>query len=42
VIERKPFAAVEAWLSEQRALWEGRTDRLELFVAAAEKKGKSE
>jgi hypothetical protein len=32
-IDEKPLAAVEAWLSEQRALWEGRTDRLEQFVA---------
>jgi DNA-binding transcriptional ArsR family regulator len=32
-IEEKPFAAVAAWLAEQRALWEGRTDRLERFVA---------
>lgn len=31
-IEQKPFVAVESWLSEQRALWEGRTDRLEQFV----------
>jgi DNA-binding transcriptional ArsR family regulator len=31
-IEKKQFAAVESWLSEQRALWEGRTDRLEKFV----------
>jgi len=42
VIRKRPFAAVERWLSEQRALWEGRTDRLERFVAAAQKKGKSE
>jgi DNA-binding transcriptional ArsR family regulator len=41
-IEKKPFAAVEAWLSAQRALWEGRTDRLELFVTTARKKEKSE
>ena len=34
-IETKPFAAVEAWLSEQRALWDSRTDRLESFVTAA-------
>ena len=27
-IEEKSFAAVEAWLVEQRSLWEGRTDRL--------------
>lgn len=31
-IEKRPFAVVEAWLSEQRDLWEGRTDRLEQFV----------
>jgi len=39
-IELKPFAAVESWLSAQRALWEARTDRLEQFVTAAHKKGK--
>lgn len=33
-IEERSFAAAEAWLAEQRALWEGRTDRLEQFVAA--------
>jgi DNA-binding transcriptional ArsR family regulator len=38
-IERKRFAAVESWLSEQRALWESRTDRLEKFVT--QKKGRS-
>jgi DNA-binding transcriptional ArsR family regulator len=32
-MEKKRLAAVEAWLSAQRALWEGRTDRLEQFVA---------
>ena len=32
-IDEKPLAAVEAWLAEQRALWEGRTNRLEQFVA---------
>src|SRR5262245_37585644 len=41
-IERKRFAVVEAWLSTQRAVWEGRTDRLEEFVTAARKKEKSE
>ena len=40
-IEKKQFAAVEAWLSKQRALWEGRTDRLEQFVATAQKKESS-
>ncbi|MBP1859576.1 ArsR/SmtB family transcription factor [Rhizobium herbae] len=42
VIEKKQFAAVEAWLSAQRALWEGRTDRLEQFVAKAQAKGDSQ
>jgi len=32
-IDKRTFAAAEAWLSEQRAIWEGRTDRLERFVA---------
>jgi DNA-binding transcriptional ArsR family regulator len=32
-IDKRAFAAAEAWLSEQRAMWEGRTDRLERFVA---------
>ena len=32
-IERKRLAAVEGWLLEQRALWEGRADRLEQFVS---------
>ena len=41
-IEKKPFAVVEKWLSEQRAIWEGRTDRLELFVTNAHRKEKSE
>ncbi|WP_421871862.1 ArsR/SmtB family transcription factor [Pararhizobium sp.] len=31
-IEKQQFAAVDAWLSAQRSLWEGRTDRLEQFV----------
>ena len=31
-IEEEPFTAVERWLSEQRAMWEGRTDRLQQFV----------
>jgi len=38
-IEKKPFAAVQSWLAAQRALWEGRTDRLEQFVTAAPRKG---
>ena len=31
-IEKKPLAAVDSWLSAQRRIWEGRTDRLERFV----------
>src|SRR5688572_32685859 len=33
-IETKPVVMLEAWLSEQRALSEGRTDRLEQLVTA--------
>ena len=35
-IETKRLAAVETWLSRQRALWEGRTDRLEQFLTATQ------
>jgi DNA-binding transcriptional ArsR family regulator len=38
-IDRRQFAAVEGWLSEQRALWEDRADRLERFVAKVQEKG---
>jgi DNA-binding transcriptional ArsR family regulator len=31
-IESGALATAEAWLAEQRALWEGRTERLEQFV----------
>ena len=31
-IERKSFDVIENWLTEQRSIWEGRTDRLEHFV----------
>jgi DNA-binding transcriptional ArsR family regulator len=34
-IAKKPFAAVESWLSAQRAIWDARTDRLEQFVTTA-------
>jgi DNA-binding transcriptional ArsR family regulator len=40
-IKKKPFAAVEGWLSAQRALWEGRTDRLERFVTTGKKRAES-
>lgn len=32
VLEARAFAAAETWLAEQRAIWAGRTDRLEQFV----------
>ncbi len=38
-IERKPLMAAQTWLSAQRSIWEGRTDRLEQFVTTR-KKGK--
>jgi DNA-binding transcriptional ArsR family regulator len=31
-LNRKRLAVVDGWLAEQRAIWEGRTDRLEQFV----------
>ena len=31
-LDRDRLAAVDGWLAEQRAIWEGRTDRLEQFV----------
>ncbi len=37
-IEKRPFAVIEAWLSAQRIIWEGRTDRLEQFVLTARDK----
>jgi DNA-binding transcriptional ArsR family regulator len=37
-IEQGSFALAESWLSEQRALWEARTDRLERFVTKAQDK----
>lgn len=40
-IEKQRLATVEAWLSDQRALWEGRANRLEQFVTTAQKQEKS-
>jgi DNA-binding transcriptional ArsR family regulator len=31
-LERKSFDVIETWLSGQRSIWEGRTDRLERFA----------
>lgn len=39
-IEKRQFDVAESWLSEQRAIWEGRTDRLEAFVTAPKKENK--
>jgi len=41
-LERETFAAVESWLSAQRAIWEGRTDRLEQFVLNAQERERPE
>ena len=40
-IEKKGFAVIDTWLSRQRALWEGRTDRLEQFAITAHAKERS-
>ena len=37
-IERKTFALVDDWLAAQRAIWEGRADRLEQFVMSEQAK----
>jgi DNA-binding transcriptional ArsR family regulator len=31
-VEPAALAAAEGWIAEQRALWEGRLDRLETYV----------
>ena len=31
-LEKKQFSRIETWLDAQRAIWEGRTDRLEKFL----------
>jgi DNA-binding transcriptional ArsR family regulator len=41
-LERKSFDVIETWLSEQRSIWEGRTDRLERFVTTTHDKETSE
>jgi DNA-binding transcriptional ArsR family regulator len=41
-LERKSFDVIETWLSEQRSIWEGRTDRLERFVTTTNDKETSE
>jgi DNA-binding transcriptional ArsR family regulator len=39
-IDQQRFATIEAWLADQRALWEGRTDRLERFVTQDKERSK--
>jgi DNA-binding transcriptional ArsR family regulator len=41
VIEKQRFIAIETWLSGQRAIWEGRTDRLEQLAVAMHEREKS-
>lgn len=41
-LETKSFDVIETWLSEQRSVWEGRTDRLERFVTTTHDKDTSE
>ncbi len=36
-LEPASFSAAQSWLDEQRAIWEGRTDRLEAFVTRTSK-----
>jgi DNA-binding transcriptional ArsR family regulator len=36
-IRPKPLAQAESWIAEQRALWEGRTDRLAAYAEALAK-----
>ncbi len=40
-IKQEELAAAEAWIVEQRALWEGRTDRLADYVEDLARKGKA-
>jgi DNA-binding transcriptional ArsR family regulator len=40
-LEKETFAVVESWLDRQRAIWEGRTDRLEQFVLNAQAQEKA-
>ena len=37
-IEPAPLSTAERWIAEQRALWEGRLDRLEAYLAELQAK----
>ena len=39
-IEAKALGRAESWIAEQRALWEGRLDRLEQYLATIKKEEK--
>jgi DNA-binding transcriptional ArsR family regulator len=39
-IEPKALAGAEGWIAEQRALWEGRLDRLEDYLETMKSKEK--
>jgi DNA-binding transcriptional ArsR family regulator len=41
-LEKKSFDVIETWLSEQRSIWEDRTDRLERFVTTTPDRETSE
>jgi DNA-binding transcriptional ArsR family regulator len=41
-LEKKSFDVIETWLSDQRSIWEGRTDRLERFVTTTNDREASE
>jgi len=39
VLAKQRLAIIDGWLNDQRAVWEGRTDRLEQFLASETQKG---
>ena len=41
-IEPKALSAAEGWIAEQRALWEGRLDRLEDYLETLKAKEKDD
>jgi DNA-binding transcriptional ArsR family regulator len=41
-LQKKSFDVIETWLSDQRSIWDGRTDRLERFVTTTHDKETSE
>ncbi|MEM7120173.1 MAG: metalloregulator ArsR/SmtB family transcription factor [Pseudomonadota bacterium] len=40
-MDAKNLSAAEAWIAEQRAIWEGRLDRLEDYLVELKTKGKN-